>query len=422
MQPILRPIGSRSLALLIVVLGLVASDPSRANDWPAWGGPNGDFMVEGSELAETWPEGGPPRLWARELGEGYSAIITMGQALYTLYRQGERELVIALRAADGSTLWEYGYDAPTKGWTFDRGAGPHATPALAGERLFAVGATGILNALDRTSGSLLWSHDLMKELDASFRHRGYSSSPLVWGDLVIVPVGGQDKTLVAFRQADGSIAWRGGSDDNSYSSPIAIEVDGEPQIVIFAANSILGLHPADGRTLWSHPHPTRNAFNISTPIFGEDGLLFVSSAYDGGGRVLSLARQGDTTKVEELWFSNQVRVHFGTAMRIGDTLYAASGDFGPAPMIAVDVRTGEILWRDRTFAKHSLLRADGKLILLDEDGALGLLEVSRDGMKLLAQAQVFDSLAWTVPTLVGSKLYARTRAEIAAFELGSPSP
>jgi hypothetical protein len=147
----------------------------------------------------------------------------------------------------------------------------------------------------------------------------------------------------------------------------------------------------------------------------------MSSAYDGGGRAIQLTKSGDATTVEELWFSNQVRLHFGTAIRLDDTVYMSSGDFGPAPMTAVDVKTGEVLWRDRTFAKHSLLYADGKLLLLDEDGALAMVEVNRQGMTVKARAQVFNSLSWTVPTLVGTRLYVRNREEIAALDLGAAS-
>ena len=147
-------------------------------------------------------------------------------------------------------------------------------------------------------------------------------------------------------------------------------------------------------------------------------MLFMSSAYDGGGRAVRLTRQDGATKVEELWFSNQVRVHFGSVVRLGDTVYGSSGDFGPAPLSAVDVHTGEVLWRDRSFAKLSAVYADGKLVVLDEDGVLGLAKVSREGLEVLARAQVVNSLAWTVPTLVGSRLYLRTREEILALELG----
>jgi outer membrane protein assembly factor BamB len=394
------------------------ADTAIDADWPWWGGPRWDWKPATPELADAWPEGGPAVMWRRPLGEGYSAISVRDGSLYTMFRTGEEETVVALAAFDGKPLWQLTYAAPTEGWTFDRGAGPHATPAVTADRVFAIGSTAKLHAIDRSTGAKLWAHDLIGELEGAALRRGYSSSPLVDGDVVIVVVGGKAGTVVAFKQADGSVAWRGGQEDASYSSPILIDLSGQRQLVVFASTRIIGLDPANGRELWSHPHLTRNAFNISTPLWSaDDGILFMSSAYDGGGRAIQLSRAGDATEVKELWFSNQVRVHFGTAVRIGDTVYASSGDFGPAPMTAVDVATGEVLWRDRTFAKHSVLYADGKLILLDEDGALGLVDVTRQGMTVRSRAQVFNSLSWTVPTLVGGQLYLRNREEIVALEL-----
>jgi outer membrane protein assembly factor BamB len=397
-----------------------ASSAATDSDWPWWGGPRFDWKPATPDLADTWPESGPPVVWRRPLGEGYSAISVLDGNLYTMLRNGETETVVAMSAADGKTLWEFTYDSPTAGYSFDRGSGPHSTPAATADRVFAIGSTGKFHALDRAKGTKLWGHDLIGELKGGKRHRGYSSSPLVHGDVVIVVVGGEGGTVVAFKQSDGSVAWRGGADDSSYSSPILIDVSGERQLVSFASTRVIGFDPDDGNELWSHPHLTRNAFNISTPLWSaEDGILFMSSAYDGGGRAIQLAKAGDgATAVKELWFSNQVRIHFGTAIRLGDTVYASSGDFGPAPMTAVDVATGEVLWRDRTFAKHSLLYADGKLVLLDEDGALGLVDVNRQGMTVKARSQVFNSLSWTVPTLVGTRLYVRNREEIAVFDLG----
>ena len=399
------------------VPAMCVAQSASAEDWPHWGGPNANFKTDVAGLADSWSDDGPFQLWTRDLGEGYSAIIVVDGVLYTHYRVGEREIVIAMDAATGNTKWEHGYEAPTEGWNFDRGAGPHATPAVAGDRLFAVGGTGNLLALDRFDGSFLWSHDLMKEFEASILHRGYASSPLVYGGTVIVQVGGRGRTLMAFDQADGSVLWKSGEDENSYSSPILIELDGKKQIVAIGATEIVGLDAATGRQLWSHAHATNNAFNISTPVWSDDGLLFVSSAYNGGGRVLRLTAGSGGTDVEELWFNNQMRVHIGTAIRLGDVVYAASGDFGPAPMTAVDIHTGEILWRDRTFMKHSLLYADGKLIVLDEDGVLGLVRVSREAPEVLSKFQLMDSLAWTVPTLAGTKLYVRNRERIMALEL-----
>ena len=404
-----------------MVLVVATTTVAAASDWPHWGGPNGDFTTDSTGLAESWPFGGPPEVWRRQLGEGYSAIVVEDGTLYTMYRKGETEIAIALDADSGETRWEFKYDSPTdeRDWSFDRGPGPHSTPALFGDRIFLVGSTTKFHALNRTDGTVLWSHDFLDDFDGSFRHRGYSSSPLIFQDTVIIPVGGSGRNVMAFRQDDGTAVWRGGDDDNSYSSPILIELDGRAQVVALGATEIVGIDARDGTLLWRHPHATRGAFNISTPIWSDDGLLFVSSAYDGGGRVLRLSGGSPATEVEELWFSNQVRVHFGTAIRLGDTVYASSGDFGPAPMKAIDIGTGEVLWQDRSFSKHSLVFADGKLVLLDEDGVLGLVRADRKGMEVLARSQLFDSLAWTVPTLVGTKLYARNREEIVAVELGT---
>lgn len=422
---------SRRLAALLLVLAgaaaaMAQSPPSRPvdTDWPWWGGPRWDWTPATPRLADSWPESGPKVVWRRPLGEGYSAISVRDGKLYTMQRSGEEESVVALDAADGKTLWQHTYAAPTAGWTFDRGAGPHATPAVTAERVFAIGSTGKMNALDRSTGVVAWSHDLVEEMKGGRRNRGYSSSPLVHGEVVIAVVGGEGGTVVAFRQSDGSVAWRGGADDSSYSSPFLIDVaapGGSPQrqLVVFASTRVIGFDPDSGKELWSHPHLTRSAFNISTPLWSpSDGILFMSSAYDGGGRAIQLAHGADgATAVKELWFSNQVRIHFGTAIRIGDTVYCSSGDFGPAPVTAVDLPTGQVLWRDRTFAKSSLLYADGKVILLDEDGALGLVDVDRQGMKVRSRAQLFKSLSWTVPTLVGTRLYARDREEIVAVDL-----
>ena len=375
--------------LSIATLPQTAATDAPDADWPWWGGPRWDWKPATPDLADTWPESGPPVIWRRPLGEGYSAISVRDGNLYTMWRNGEEETVVAMSAADGKTLWQFTYEAPTAGFRFDRGAGPHATPAVTADRVFAIGSTGKMHALDRATGAKLWAHDLIGELKGGVRHRGYSSSPLIHGDLVIAVVGGEGGTVVAFKQSrrHRGVARRcrrlellvaplhrpRAASDSSSSSPRR------------ASSASI---PTTGKELWSHPHLTSNAFNISTPLWSaDDGILFMSSAYDGGGRAIQLTKSGDATSVKELWFSNQVRIHFGTAIRLDDTVYASSGDFGPAPMTAVDVKSGEVLWRDRTFAKHSLLYADGKLILLDEDGVLALVEANRQGMTVQARAR-----------------------------------
>src|SRR4030095_6238278 len=163
-----------------------------------------------------------------------------------------------------------------------------------------------------------------------------------------------------------------------------------------------GMDPANGRVLWSHAHKTDWGLNISTPVWSAgDHLLFVSSAYGTGSRALELRQKGGKTAVVEKWASQRMRVHIGTVIRVGDYAYGSSGDFGPAVISAIDMKTRAIAWSDRSFARAHLLYADGKLVVLDEDGTLGLATVSPQGLKVLARANVLTNLAWTPPTLLG---------------------
>jgi outer membrane protein assembly factor BamB len=160
-------------------------------------------------LAASWPEGGPRRLWSRALGDGYSSIVADDKRIYTMYRRGEREVVIAMEAATGVTAWEYSYDAPfTKDYDMSNGPGPHATPLLAENYIFTTGATSKLHCLDKQTGRVVWSRDLIKEFNGTVRVNGYSCSPLAYKNSVIVMVGGAGSAIVALNQKDGSVVWK----------------------------------------------------------------------------------------------------------------------------------------------------------------------------------------------------------------------
>ncbi len=198
-----------------------------------------------------------------------------------------------------------------------------------------------------------------------------------------------------------------------------IDVDGERQLVLFGGDRVAGLDPTSGRVLWTVPHKTDWGLNISTPVWSPaDRLLFVSSAYGTGSRAIELRQAAGKTTVAEKWANNRMRVHIGTVIHIGDFVYGASGDFGPSFLTAVNLKTGAIAWQDRSFSRAQLVYADGKLIILDEDGHLGLATVTPQGIKVLARADVLANVAWTPPTLAGTTLYVRDRRTIAAFALG----
>jgi outer membrane protein assembly factor BamB len=414
-------------ASLVVITGLllVHAGASPAPDWPQWGGPSRNFTTESKGLANTWPANGPRRLWTRNLGDGYSAIAVDQGKLYTMYRRVARQtgkvdqdVVIGMDADTGKTLWEYSYDAPfDPTMKMENGPGPHVTPLIAGNRLFTVGVMGVLLCLDKESGKVLWSVDLQKKFNAPVRGRGYSSSPLAYKNTVIVSAGGPGQFMMAFNQKDGTVAWKKQDLEWGPSSPIIINVDGQDQLVMIGANEIAGMEPGNGDLLWTHPHKTQYGLNITTPMWSNGNLLFVSSAYNGGSRVIQLNRTAGKTTPKELWFNNRMRVHIGNVVRIGDYVYGSSGDFGPAFLCAIEIKTGKIAWQDRTFSKTSFVYADGKLIMVEEDGDLALATVSPEGVKVLAKTPLLSSNAWTVPSLVGSRLYVRDRKVAMALDL-----
>ncbi|HKN81981.1 MAG TPA: PQQ-binding-like beta-propeller repeat protein [Pyrinomonadaceae bacterium] len=412
--------GGKAIMLAVLLSMTEVAAFAQSSDWPQWGGPHRNFTSETKGLATTWPATGPRRLWQRELGEGYSAIAVEGGMLFTMYRKGENEVVIALDAATGKTVWEYSYAAPfSPQYDMSNGPGPHATPLVTGNLVFSSGATGKLHCLDKKSGKVLWSHDLIDEFQGTVRVNGYSCSPIAYKDKIVMIIGGQASSFVAFNRKDGSVLWKKHNFRNSTSSPIIINVDGQDQLVAFMYGEVVGLDPNSGDLLWSHPHPVEFGLNTSTPIWGPDNLLFISSGYNGGSRVVKLIRAGDKTTVEEVWAHGLMRVHFSNAIRVGDVVYGSSGDFGPAPFTAIDVKTGKVLWRNRSFPRASFLFADSRFIILDEDGDLLLATPTPEGLTIISKVALLSGNSWTVPSLAGTRLYLRDRKSIMALELGA---
>ena len=407
------------LLAVVALLATAAEAGKGSHAWPQWGGPSRSFVTDAPALATSWPADGPRRLWQRPLGDGYSAIVSDVETLYTVYRAEAQDVVIALDAATGKTKWESRFDAPFKETCSERlGPAPRAAPLIIGDRLVTISAGGLMNSFDRRTGAKQWAVDLVEGGAQAVRACGYSASPIAFKNLIITTAGGPGRGVVAVNAETGAFAWRSQDFQNGYSSPLLIDLDGRPELVVFTFGEVSGLDPATGTLEWTVAHRAEQGVNVATPIWGPDNLLFVSSAYNGGSRVLKLARQGDKVDVKEVWANQRVRIHFGNAVRVGTRIYASNGDFGAAPFAAIDVLTGDMVWRDRGVARSTLISADGKLIILDEDGKLVIATPGESGLTIHAKAQVLENTAWTVPTLCGSTLYLRDRKQIVAVDLG----
>ncbi len=357
-------------------------------------------------LESGWPRGGPPRVWSRKLGPGYSGIVAGEDRLYTMFRSGTSEVVVCLDAGTGETVWEYRYTStPIAGQDTEFGEGPNAAPLLADGRLYTIGFAGVMHCVDPASGDVLWSHDLRAELGGTVVELGYSASPVEYGDTIVALVGGRGQGAVAFDKTDGRIVWRNLDFEASYASPAIMSIHGEDQLVAFMATEIVGADPNTGDLLWRYAIRNQYPQNICAPIQVDDALLFVSTG-EAGSRGLGLV-QDNTFRVEELWSTTRVQCFYGSFAQVGDTVYGTSGYPSGPRMSAIDARTGEIVWRARGFNLSHVVAVDDLLVLLDDEGKLSLATPTSAGLDLHAEAQILSPPALTPPTLRGTVLYAR---------------
>jgi outer membrane protein assembly factor BamB len=398
--------------------------------WTSWGGPRGDFTAAGGPLAEAWPAEGPRRLWQRPLGGGYSSVLYAEGRLYTLYRDGGEEVMVALDAATGATLWEH-RDTPTFWPDMDKsfGLGPNSTPLLITDRagtakVVGIGISGTMRAVDARSGTLSWRRDLPREHG---RHKrdyeyGYSGNPMAYRGTILALVGGTDAAVVALDPSDGAVVWKSAPGDVSYAQPTIGRLAGREHYLFFEQQGLVALDPATGKTLWKHGIPYRYGTHLTPAVRCDESHLWVSSQFDaGGGRLLEVSDGAAGLGVKELWFSPKLRTSHWTLHCRGDFLYGSLGGNDTSRLAAVRWRSGEIVWQERGFVKAQALWADGKLLFLDETGKVALARVSPQKLEVLASAEVAQPNAWTLPTLAGTTLFVRDQEKILALDLAPPS-
>ena len=390
------------------LLNAEAADHSTA-EWAQWRGPNRDGISSETGFLKNWSREGPKILWKIPLGDGYSGIsIAQGKA-YTMFAEGDDEFVICLDESDGEEIWRFRSGAK---FTEQRGDGPRSMPTVHGDSVFALGAEGKLYALDARDGTKLWAHNFVEEFDSKIPTWGFSSSPLIEGNLVLVEAGGKDgKSIVAFDKKNGDVVWTNHTDEVGYSSPISIDFGGVRQIIFLTSKTLLSLAPENGQIYWKYPWP--EGINIATPIFIPDNKIFISASYDKGAVLLRMTADENGIGVEEVWKNRVMKNHFNSSVLQGDYLYG----FDNAILTCIEVNTSEEQWRQRGFGKGSLLLADGYLIILGEGGKLALVEAIPSEYKEKARFQLFDDKCWTVPTLAGGKLYLRNQKEMVCLDL-----
>jgi outer membrane protein assembly factor BamB len=394
--------------VVLLALAQLAIGQSAAN-WPQWRGPNRDGISKETGLLREWPADGPTLVWkASGAGRGYSSLSIANGKLYTMGVRGNREFVIAFDIATGKEAWATAHGAVFEN---DRGDGPRGTPTIDGDRVYALGGSGDLSALDARTGKIIWTKNILKEFGGSNIQWGISESPLILGNKVLVNAGGPGASMVALNKADGALIWKSQSDEAGYSSAIPLEVNGATQVVFFTAARAVGLDANSGRLLWDYAHPSNRTANVATPI-ARGNRVFISSDYGTGGGVVEIKPDN---KAQEIWFTKDMRNHHSSSVLVGDYLYG----FSSSILTAIKFDTGEIAWRDRSVGKGSLVYADGNLYCFSENGVVGLVEATPTGYKEKGRFRIQQGSlpTWTHPVVAGGRLYLRDQDTIYAFDV-----
>ena len=401
----------RTIALALTLCSLPCLHSAAAGDWPQIRGADRDGSSAETGLARSWTAAGPRLVWKKTTGEGFSGIAVAGGRLYTGAAFGDLEHALCLDAATGEEVWRTPIG---KKFTEDFGNGPRSTPTVVGGRVYVASSYGDVHALDAATGKVIWSVDLQKAYGAPVPQRGYSPSPLVDGDLVLVEAGGTEgRWLVALEAATGKLRWSVGDGPAGYSSPIAVTIDGVEQYVFVrrAEPQIISVKP-DGSQYWTHQGWPAS---ITMPMFVPPDRIFISASDDGGAVLLKVSDKKGKAVVEEVWRNRLMKNHFNGSVRVGDFIYG----FDNGTFKCVSAATGEQRWAHRGLGKGSLLAADGLLLVLSDQGVLVLAEATPDGYVEKGRVQALEGRTWTAPSLAAGNVCMRDHDEIACYDVSA---
>lgn len=387
--------------------------------WPGFRGIARDGIVHGVRIATDWSLSPPTELWRRPIGPGWSSFAVEGDLVYTQEQRGEDELVSAYSLRTGDPVWRH--RDPVRFWESNGGAGPRATPTLSRGRVYTLGATGLLNALDARDGTLIWSRNAATDHGRTVPDWGIASSPLVVDDRVIVAVAGK---LAAYDAATGQPRWSGPEGGGGYSSPHLVTIDGVAQVVLLRGARTTSVAPSDGALLWEHRGDA--GVSIVQPGVTADGDVLISPGDAMGGTGMRRLRvvhgpvgaAGGTPggwTVEERWTSRGLKPYFNDFVVHQGYAYGFDGSI----LSCIDLNDGARKWKGGRYGHGQmlLLADENVLLVLSEEGDLALVRAAPDQFTELARVPAIDGKTWNHPVLVGDVLLVRNGQEMVAFKL-----
>ena len=385
---------------------------ANESTFPQFLGSNRNGVLPALRLHTNWSAHPPEVVWRRPIGPAWSGFAAIGNVCITQEQRGESECVIASDLRTGETLWSHSY--PARYFTTIAGEGPRATPTVVSNRVFAFGATGVLNCLDLVSGKLLWSRDVIAESQAKVLAWGCTSSPLVVNDFVVVHGGeGISRSLFAYRIEDGKPTWVGGNSEASYASPVLATLAGSAQIVAFNNGTVSGHDPATGTTLWERAWGNGNVV-CATPVIVSSNQVLFSSGYGVGAELLEISQSiSGKFSAKQLWKSIRMKAKFAHLFVRDGFLYGLDDGI----FACVDLQDGSQRWKEGRYGHGQGLFVGEQYLLMAESGELVLLHPTPDRPNELARYRVFDTKTWNPIALSGDLLLLRNDREAVCLRL-----
>jgi outer membrane protein assembly factor BamB len=379
--------------------------------WPGFRGPGRDSVIPGVRIKTDWSQSPPVEMWRRPIGPGWSSFAVAGDLIYTQEQRGPDEIVAAYNAATGKPVWRH--RDPVRFWESNAGAGPRGTPTLSGGRVYTMGATGLVNALDAGSGGRIWSRNAAADTGEETPMWGFAASPLVVGDTVIVAASGR---LIAYDADTGKTRWVGPAEGAGYSSPHLLTIDGVDQVVLLRGRRTTSVAPQDGKVLWEHSGEP--SVSIVQPAVAPNGDVLIANGdgMGGGGiRRVSVTHGSAGWTLEERWNSRGLKPYFNDFVVHKGHAFGFDG----AILSCIDLQDGARKWKGGRYGNgQMILLADQDLLLvLSEEGELALVKATPDQFTEVGRFKAIEGKTWNHPVLVRDILLVRNGEEMAAFRL-----
>lgn len=392
--------------------GAMAAEAGAA-EWPGFRGADRSGSVSGVRITTAWNTTPPRRVWKTPVGPGWSSFAVAGRRLYTQEQRGPKETVVCYDADTGKEAWSRGFDA-----RFEEalgGPGPRATPTVGAGGLFVVGSTGLFVRLNPLNGDVVWQVDLATEAQRKLPMWGFSASPLVAGDAVIVYAGGPGQNgVIGFDPATGKRRWGVAAGIDSYSSPHPATVAGESVVLMLTNDGLLAIEPKSGSERLRYDWKFMN-YRALQPQLGGNDTVVLPTGMNVGTRAIHLVRTNGAFNAEELWTSKNLKPDFSDSVIHDGHIYGADGGI----FTCVDLKTGERRWKGGRYGKgQALLLRDAALILIAaESGEVVLLKADPKEWAELGRFKAIEGKTWNHPVVVGDRLYLRNSQEAACYQL-----